>query len=169
MRQHQPLSPLQLCMSIAICYQDVKPLLVNFGSMATVEAIRFSDDEAWQRTYAIERHGQPVRLRVEWSGHLLMVVCEPLDGFVHLVQNVEQCVQAFGEYHISLSQWPVATTDDYEYLHRRWHEVTTVIPISHVSGAACLEIGDCFLAAECKQVHNRPEAWYADRPLHISA
>ena len=66
---------------------QIAALSASYTHMVAVNAIRYDDDEAWQRTYAIERHGQPVRLRVEWSGHLIMVEREPLDGVAHLVQT----------------------------------------------------------------------------------
>ena len=54
----------------------------------TANASRFNGNEAYQRAHAAVRGGQPIRLRVEWSGRLLVIVCEPQDGFVHLARKL---------------------------------------------------------------------------------
>ena len=137
-------------------------------SQEATEAERYEWHEAEIRKQIIEQQGQPVRLRIEWWGCLLVVVVEPLDGFVHLVRNWEQCVEAFGEYHVSVAQYPTASNADYNALHAAWNGVALQLPIAHVSNEGCMELGQCTLFNDVFRVHNRPDAWYADRSLHIS-
>ena len=103
-----------------------------------VVAERYGDAEAWERKQEIQRDGLPVRLTVVWWGQLLTVVCQPLQGFTHLVRNVEECIREYGAYHISLAQYPVATYDDYATLHHAWHGVAVRLPIDFVSGEGAL-------------------------------
>ena len=67
--------------------------------------IRFADDEAIRRKAQIVEAGQPARLEVcVLDGALVALVVHPLEGFVHLVQDPDECIRDFGAYHISLAQ-----------------------------------------------------------------
>ena len=79
------------------------------------------------------RYGQPVRVYIEWWGHLLVVACEPLAGFVHIVRNVEYCVREYGQYHISVAQYPVATWEDDNNQHGAWSGAIVQLPVDYVS------------------------------------
>ena len=137
-------------------------------SPTTVEAERYDYHDSQSRKQRIVENGQPVRLRVEWWGRLLVVVVHPQDGFVHLVRNWEECVAAFGAYHISVAQYPVATIDDFDALHAAWDGVMLQLPISQVSSGGCMELGQSALFDDVFCVHNRLDAWYEERSLHIS-
>ena len=132
-------------------------------------AVRFEYDEAWMLKQSILLVGQPVRLQVAWWHDLLVIECEPMPAFVHLVRNVDFCIQEYGKYHISVAQWPVATQDDFNALYRAWNGVVVQLPIKYVSNEGYLELDDCPLVHDCSPIHYRPEAWYSDRALHISA
>ena len=133
-----------------------------------IEAERYEWEEAEIRKHTITQQGQPVRLSVEWWGWLLVVVVEPQAGFVHLVRNWEECVAAFGEYHISVAQYPVASEADYDALHATWDGVVKQLPIAHVSSEGCMELGQCPLFNNMYQIHERDGACFAGRNLHIS-
>ena len=130
------------------------------GTMAVV-AVRYAD--AWGRKQMLQRSGQLVRLTVAWWRDLLVIECEALPGFVHLVSNVDECINAFGKYHISVAQYPVATQEDYDTLRCAWDGASILLLVDYVPGDGCLELGDCQLVRDCRLVHDRPDAWYNDR------
>ena len=136
--------------------------------MSDVEAQRYDDDDAWARTAQIEAQGQQVRLAVEWLGNLLVVATYPEHNFIHLVQNPEAIVAAYGPYHVSVAHWPIATIEDYDMLHAALDGQRVVLPISYVSGEGCMELGECQLADLVRPIHDRPGARYAGWQLHIS-
>ena len=86
--------------------------------------IRWSSPDARSRKEAIVEHGQPVALRMARLGDLFAIVLEPGNSFIHLVQDPEACVEAFGmdtqpvvyiEAAVSTSLWrPRAYTADAE-------------------------------------------------------
>ena len=154
-------------LSATFCSQIV-PLLPSNATMAEFQALRYDDDEAWARTAQIEAHGQPVRLSVEWLGSLLVVSTFPEAGFVHLVQNPDECVAAYGPYHVSAAHWPIADEADYDALHAALDGQWVVLPIRKVRGEGCMNLGDCELADLVMPIHERPGAAYAGRDLHIS-
>ena len=100
---------------------------------------------------------------------MLVVVCEPLDRFVHLVANPEECIEAYGQYHISVAQWPIATENDFDALTARWGGRRVQLNVELVSGEACLELAPSPLVEQVRAMHERPGACYAGRSIHISA
>ena len=106
---------------------------------------------------------------MEWWGRLLVVVCEPLDRFVHLVANPEECIEACGQYHISVAQWQIATENDFDALTARWGGRRVQLNVELVSGEACLELAPSPLVEPVRAMHERPDACYAGRSSHISA
>ena len=154
-------------LSATFCSQIV-PLLPSNATMAEFQALRYDDDEAWARTAQIEAHGQPVRLSVEWLGSLLVVSTFPEAGFVHLVQNPDECVAAYGPYHVSAAHWPIADEADYAALHAALDGQRVILPIRKVNGEGCMNLGDCELADLVMPIHERPGAAFAGRDLHIS-
>ena len=133
-----------------------------------VQALRFDYNEAWARTAQIEARGQPVRLSVEWLGSLLVVSTLPDAGFIHLVQNPDELVAAYGPYHVSAAHWPIADEADYAALHAALDGQRVILPIRKVNGEGCMNLGDCELADLVMPIHERPGAAYAGRDLHIS-
>ena len=100
---------------------------------------------------------------------MLVVVCEPLDRFVHLVANPEECIEAYGQYHISVAQWQIATENDFDALTARWGGRRVQLNVELVSGEACLELAPSPLVEQVRAMHERPDACYAGRSIHISA
>ena len=100
---------------------------------------------------------------------MLVVVCEPLDRFVHLVANPEECIEAYGQYHISVAQWPIATENDFDALTARGGGRRGQLNVELVSGEACLELAPSPLVEQVRAMHERPDACYAGRSIHISA
>ena len=100
---------------------------------------------------------------------MLVVVCEPLDRFVHLVANPEECIEAYGKYHISGAQWQIATENDFDALTARWGGRRVQLNVELVSGEACLELAPSPLVEQVRAMHERPDACYAGRSIHISA
>ena len=109
-----------------------------------------------------------MRLSAQWLGKLLAVVAEPMDDFIHLVCNPEACIAALGSYHVSVAQWPVATWDDFNYLSAILDGQEVTLPFTQVLSYGFMQLGDCELATLVRPIHNRADAWYNDRPLHIS-
>ncbi len=78
--------------------------------------VRWPDATAHSLKQLIARHGQPARLDIAildddgWEG-LLAVVVAPLDGWRHLVQNVDECIAVSGPYHVSVANpaWHLRT------------------------------------------------------------
>ena len=110
-----------------------------------------------------------MELSVQWWNKLLVVVCEPLEGFTHLVANPSECIEAYGQYHISVAQWPVATEEDFEALTARWAGRRVQLDVQLVSGDACLELAPSPLVEQVRAIHERPDACYAGRSIHIAA
>ena len=100
---------------------------------------------------------------------MLVVVCEPLDRFVHLVANPEECIEAYGQYHISVAQWPIATENDFDALTARWGGRRVQLNVELVSGEACFELAPSPLVEQVRAMHERPDACYAGRSINISA
>ena len=100
---------------------------------------------------------------------MLVVVCEPLDRFVHLVANPEECIEAYGQYHISVAQWPIVAENDFDALTARWGGRRVQLNVELVSGEACLELAPSPLVEQVRAMRERPDACYADRSIHISA
>lgn len=141
--------------------------------MSALPCVRFADEEAHRRKWQIRSHGQPVRLSVEtMSGDdgLVAITLTPLEGFVHLVQDPERCIREYGPYHVSVCQRSLVSDDAMDQLWQRWNDVETVLPIDWVSGEGCMELGKCPLTDDplIRDLHYHPEAWYYDRPFHIS-
>ena len=116
----------------------------------------------------IVRYGQEVRLSAQWLGHLLAVVAEPKENFIHLVRNPAECITSFGPYHVSVAQWPTATWDDFNYLSAILDGQEVTLPFTDVLSYGFMQLGDCELADLVRPIHSREDAWYRDRPLHIS-
>ena len=132
------------------------------------DPVRFDDAEAWRRMQDIELKGQPVKLRIEWSYKLLVVVTEPLPGFIHLCENPED-YGADEQYHSSVAKWPVATEEDFEELYRKWHGVSTIVPIERVRNEGFLKLAPCPLLYDVAQIHDKPESGWCKRKIHVNA
>ena len=133
--------------------------------------IRFADDEATRRRAQIIEAGQPVRLEVRvLDGALLALVVHPLAGFVHLVQDPDDCIRDFGAYHISIAQVELVTAADLAVLRARYDNTEVMLPIRAVLGDGYMELGDGPLSMDpsIRDLHDHPEPWYRDRTLHIS-
>ena len=133
--------------------------------------IRFADDEATRRRAQIIEAGQPVRLEVRvLDGALLALVVHPLAGFVHLVQDPDDCIRELGAYHISIAQVELVTQVDLAVLRARYDNTEVLLPIRAVLGEGYMELGDGPLAMDpsIRDLHDHPDAWYRDRTLHIS-
>ena len=135
--------------------------------------IRFAEDIARQRKDAICRTGQPVRISVDvWGqdeGGLIVLSLTPLNDFIHLVADPDDCIREYGPYHVSLCQRAVATEEELDKLREEWDGVETTLPIAYVSGEGCMELDTCSITEELAgELHYREGAWYRDRPMHIS-
>ena len=119
---------------------------------------------------AIVRDGLHAQLFVKWYGRgLLVVEVQPRPGFVHLTRNWEECISAYGPYHISVGFSPgVGLTDAY-LLAGLCDGLVTNIPIRDVQSRGCLVIGDGWLRDAIAPLHARAAGGYADREIHISA
>ena len=75
-------------------------------------------DAYYAARQAILQGGLPVQLSVKWyDQELLVVEVTPRPGFVHLTRNWEECIGAYGPYHISVVFSPgVGLTDDYLFV-----------------------------------------------------
>ena len=136
--------------------------------------VRFPDDVAERRKRLIEWLGQPVRVNVDvlpWGEDFVVLTITPLHGFIHLVTDPEACIREFGAYHVSLCQRSLVSASEMAQLHRTWSGVELTLPIAYVSGEGCLELDACELTEDplIRALHDNPQAWYFDRPLHISA
>ena len=132
--------------------------------------IRFSEESARRRKDMICWPGQPVRIDVETWGDLVVLALTPLEGFIHLVADPEACIREYGSYHISLCQRELVSQSELDELCKTWSGLEIAIPISYVSGEGCMELGTCPLAENrlIRELHHQPDAWYYDRPLHLS-
>ena len=109
--------------------------------------IRFdaSDSEDYKR--AIVRDGQPVKTKIlVLNSTLLAVVLEPLPGFVHLVRNPQECIDAYGPYHISICQLDIVSNIEVLELEARWNDREVVLPIAEVRSEGCMYLDSCPLA-----------------------
>mgnify|MGYP006893455882 CR=1 FL=1 len=115
-------------------------------------------------------HGQPVALRMARLGDLLAIVLEPGNGFIHLVQDPEACVEAFGPYHISVCQMDLVADAELAGLKDRWDGIRLTLPISYVGRDGYMELADCPLTQDktLHRLHFHPQAWYGSRAWHIS-
>jgi len=131
---------------------------------------RFDAHEADMRKTSIIKDGQPVRLHVAWLRDLLVLSIEPRAGFIHLVRNVEDCIRAFGPYHISICQRDLVSDNDLELMRALFHETECILPISYVGSEGYMEVQECIFAHHgvVRRLHDQPGAWYRDRSLHIS-
>ena len=146
---------------------------MSFNSRSILDMTRFEPDEAWERKCAIRERGQPVRVTVEvWAedeGGLLVFSLAPLEGFVHLVVDPDACIKEFGAYHVSICQMALVSPSEMAELRTSLDNLEITLPISWVSGEGCMELGDCPLTEGLpKALHDNPEAWYCNRPMHIS-
>ena len=133
--------------------------------------IRFADDEAIRRKAQIVEVGQPARLEVcVLDGALVALVVHPLEGFIHLVQDPEECIAAYGPYHISIAQVELVTEETLAELSARWDGMEVVLPICNVRNEGYMELGECPLSRDpvIRALHDHKEDWYRDRTLHIS-
>ena len=130
---------------------------------------RFPDAEAEARKAMIETNGQPVCITVEiWDERLLVLALAPLDGFVHLVANVDECIAEVGKYHISVCQQELVSDDVLQNLKQELNGLETVLPILKVRSEGCMELGDCTATELISDLHEQEGAWYRGWPLHIS-
>jgi len=137
--------------------------------------IRWPDATAHSLKQLIARHGQPARLDIAildddgWEG-LLAVVVAPLDGWRHLVQNVDECIAAYGPYRVSVCQSSLASADDIAALRAKFSGIETKLQIRAVSGEGCMELGECALTLDdtVRRLHFHQQAWYRERVFHIS-
>ena len=133
--------------------------------------IRFNDDESAKRMALMCEHGQPVLLKIEvLNENRVVVVTKPQAGFIHLVQDPQACLDEYGEYHISICQRELVTHDMLHELRSRWGGVAVTLPIQRVGGWACMDIAECPLTQDglIQRLHGHNDAWYKDRPFHIS-
>ena len=135
--------------------------------------IRFTEDIARQRKDLIRFLGQPVSVKVEvWPGEeggLLVLALTPLEGFIHLVADPDDCISEFGPYHISICQRALVSQAELDELHAAWDGVETALPITWVYSEGYMELDTCPLTdGLVSELHYHPEAWYTDRSLHIS-
>ena len=119
---------------------------------------------------AIVRDGLHAQLFVKWYGRgLLVVEVQPLPGFVHLTRNWQECISAYGPYHISVGFSPGVGLTDASLLAGLVDGLVTNIPIREVQSRGSLVIGDGWLRDAIAPLHSRVAAGYADREIHISA
>ena len=133
--------------------------------------IRFDDEASAKRKALMCQQGQPVLLKIEMlNGSLVVVVTEPQDGFIHLVQDPQACLDEYGEYHMSICQRELVTNVMLHELRSRWDGVAVTLPIQRVGGWACVETAECPLTQDhlIQRLHGHNDAWYKDRPHHIS-
>ena len=137
--------------------------------------VRWPDSVAHRLKQLIVVHGQPARLDITildgdgWEG-LLAVVATPLDGWRHLVQGVDECIAAHGPYHMSVCQASLASAGDIAALRAKFEGIETTLSIRAVSGEGCMELGECALTLDdtVRRLHFHQQAWYRERPFHIS-
>ena len=135
--------------------------------------VRFPDATAAHCKKLICWLGQPVRIRVEvlggWDG-LVALTLTPLEGFIHLVADPEDCIREYGPYHVSICQRALVSDAKMEQLRQAWDGLEMTLTISYVSGEGCMELGSCPLTEDrlIRELHCHRDAWYHDRPLHIS-
>ena len=115
-------------------------------------------------------HGQPVVLRMACLGDLFAIVLEPEDNFIHLVQDPEACVGAFGPYHISICQMDLVSDAEVAILKTRWDGIRLTLPISCVRRDGYMELAESPLTRDqtLHHLHFHPQAWYSSRAWHIS-
>ena len=118
---------------------------------------------------AILRDGLHAQLFVKWYQALLVVEVQPLPGFVHLTRNWEECISAYGPYHISVGFSPGVGLTDAFLLAGLIDGLVTNIPIRDVQSRGSLVIGDGWLRDAIAPLHARVAGGYADREIHISA
>ena len=135
--------------------------------------VRFTEDIASHRKDLICLLGQPVRVKVEvWpaaEGGLVVLSLTPLEGFIHLVADPDDCIREFGPYHVSICQRELVSQSELDELREALDGIEETLPISWVSGDGCMELADCPLTEGLiHELHYQPDAWYHARPLHIS-
>ena len=135
-----------------------------------VPGIRWPPSEDCRRKNAIEQNGQPVVLRVACLGELLAIALEPGSGFIHLVQDHEACIEAYGPYHLSVCQMGLVSGADVAELRARWDGVQTTLAIAWCGRGGYMELADNPLTDDqiLRRLHFHPNAWYAHREWHIS-
>ena len=133
--------------------------------------IRYEADEAEMRNQAIKINGQHARASIAVLGEQLLVVkLEALEGFVHLAQDPEDCIAAYGPYHISICQVELVEDADVTELRSRWDGVELTLPIADVRRDGYMELGPCALIQDpvITRLHGDPRAWYNTYQYHIS-
>ena len=137
--------------------------------------VRWPDATAHHLKQLIVRDGQPARLDVailddDACPGLLAVVVTPLNGWRHLVQDPDECIAAYGPYHVSICQASLASAGDIAALRTKFAGVEMTLAICVVSGEGCMELAECELT-RCdivRKLHFHEHAWYTERPFHIS-
>ena len=136
-----------------------------------VEAVRYPDDEDWDRCARLVKEGQPVKLWVELLNNwLLALTVEYNEKFVHLCTNPEECIHEWGPYHVTIAGKEHVQFDEMEELRRRYHGVEMVIPVERVTSGYTLEISRTSEFHDDKllmNIHRRCDR-YGGRELHIS-
>ena len=109
--------------------------------------VRFDEDIASHRKDLICFLGQPVRVSVEvWpgtEGGLVVLSLTPLEGFIHLVADPDDCIREFGPYHVSICQRELVSQSELDELREALDGIEETLPISWVSGDCCMELADC--------------------------
>ena len=119
---------------------------------------------------AILRDGLHAQLFVKcYDQALLVVEVQPRPGFVHLTRNWQECISAYGPYHISVGFSPGVGLTDASLLAGLVDGLVTNIPIREVQSRGSLVIGDGWLRDAIAPLHARVAGGYADREIHISA
>ena len=104
--------------------------------------IRFGHHDAECRKRTIEASGQHVLTSIEvLNDDLLIVQLEPLNGFVHLVQDPEACAAAYGPYHLSVCQIELVSASDLLELRSRWDGCEVTLPVAEVLSEGCMCVG----------------------------
>ena len=75
--------------------------------------------------------------------------------------EIENCEN----FHVAL-----VSDDELLRLRQAWGGLETTLPISHVRGEGYMELDRCPLTEDglMRALHHDPDAWYTDRPFHIS-
>ena len=94
---------------------------------------------------------------------------EPLAGFPHLTVNWEACIEAYGQYHVSVARRAAVSDEEVAALRRVFHGEEMVLPVEKVRSDGFLVLGACPLYTALQPLHDRAGAGYEKRELHISA
>ena len=92
-----------------------------------------------------------------------------MDAFFLATRSISACIREYGSYHVSICQRGLVSQSELDELCKTWGGLEIVIPVSHVSGEDCMEIGGTLAENRLiRELHHQPGAWYTERPLHIS-